>query len=84
MFSLSDYTYTLPEELIAQEACHPHHNARIMVIDRSTGEINTETTFWNLNNYLGNDRVIFFNDSRVMKCRIILENTPYQKPDGNH
>jgi S-adenosylmethionine:tRNA-ribosyltransferase-isomerase (queuine synthetase) len=34
MFLLSDYRYTLPEELIAQEAVHPHHDARMMVIDK--------------------------------------------------
>lgn len=81
MFSLSDYAHDLPEELIAQEAIRPHHDARMMVIDRITGELCSETTFWNLNNYLGDNRVIFFNDSRVIRSRIILENIPYIKPD---
>jgi S-adenosylmethionine:tRNA ribosyltransferase-isomerase len=84
MFSLSDYHYTLPPELIAQEAIHPHHDARMMVIDRNSGELRAESTFWNIDQYLGSDRVIFFNDSRVVRSRITLNNTPYIKEDGTH
>lgn len=82
MFSLSDYTYTLDDELIAQEAVHPHHDARMMVIDRESGTIEDETTFWNLDTHLENNRVIFFNDSRVLPSRITLNNAHYTKPDG--
>jgi S-adenosylmethionine:tRNA ribosyltransferase-isomerase len=82
MFSLSDYRYTLPEELIAQEAVHPHHDARMMVINKQTGNIEAETTFWHLDEYLGNNRVMFFNDSRVVRSRVVLNNTPYTKTNG--
>lgn len=81
MFSLSAYTYHLPKELIAQEAIHPHHDARMMIIDRTTGDINNETTFWNLDKHLQDDRVIFFNDSKVMRSRVTLENIAYEKPN---
>lgn len=37
MYARSDYHYDLPPELIAQEAVHPHHDARLMIIDRNTG-----------------------------------------------
>jgi S-adenosylmethionine:tRNA ribosyltransferase-isomerase len=83
MFSLSDYKYTLPSDLIAQEAIHPHHDARMMVIDKETGNIEAETTFWNITNHLGDDRVLFFNDSRVVRSRIILNNITYTKKNGN-
>jgi S-adenosylmethionine:tRNA-ribosyltransferase-isomerase (queuine synthetase) len=46
MFSLSDYRFSLPAELIAETAVHPAHNARLMVIDRHSGKLDTETTFW--------------------------------------
>lgn len=36
MFQLTDYEFTLPEHLIAETACHPAHNARLMVIDRAS------------------------------------------------
>ena len=79
MFSLSDYNYTLPKDLIAQEAIHPHHDARMMVIDRNSGELQVETTFWNIDQHLGDDRVIFFNDSRVVRSRVVLSDIPYTK-----
>lgn len=82
MFLLSDYNYTLPEELIAQEAIHPHHDARMMVINRDSGKITDEASFWNLDQYIDSNRVIFFNDSRVVRSRIILKNTPYTKLGG--
>lgn len=84
MFSLSDYRYILPPGLIAQEAVHPHHDARMMVVNRDSGELRTESTFWDIDTYLGKDRVIFFNDSRVVRSRIVLKNTLYTKSDGTH
>ena len=82
MYLLSDYHYTLPADLIAQEAIHPHHDARMMVIDRNSGELQVETTFWNIDQHLGDDRVIFFNDSRVVRSRVVLSDIPYTKWDG--
>lgn len=79
MFLLSDYDYDLPEELIAQEAIQPHHNAKMMVIDKELGDITTETTFWNLDTYISPNWVLFLNDSRVVRSRIILKNIPYKK-----
>ncbi|MBX9809072.1 S-adenosylmethionine:tRNA ribosyltransferase-isomerase [Candidatus Gracilibacteria bacterium] len=77
MFLLSDYRYTLPEELIAQEAVRPHHDARMIVIDKIKGEIKDESSFWNIDEYLGTDRVLFFNDSRVLASRVQLNNIEY-------
>jgi S-adenosylmethionine:tRNA ribosyltransferase-isomerase len=82
MFSLSDYFYTLPEHLIAQEAVHPHHDARMMAVDRESGQLITETNFWNLDHFLGENRVLFFNDSKVLRSRIPLADTSYTKADG--
>lgn len=81
MYSLSDYRYHLPNELIAQEAIHPHHDARMMVIDRDTGAIEEETTFWNIDTYMTDDRIMFFNDSRVLRSRVSLQNIAYTKKD---
>ena len=77
MFSLSEYAYNLPENLIAQEAAHPHHDARVMVIDQENWTIEAETTFWNLDTFIPEDRVIFFNNSKVFRSRIPLENVRY-------
>lgn len=79
MFQLTDYNYHLPEELIAQEAVHPHHNAKMMVIDRETGILRSEATFWDLDNQINPNGVLFFNNSRVVRSRIIMKNIPYKK-----
>jgi S-adenosylmethionine:tRNA ribosyltransferase-isomerase len=83
MFSKKDYTYHLPEELIAQEAVHPHHNARIIIIDRESGTIDAEDIFWNLDAHLDKRRVFFFNNSKVLRSRIPLKNAPIQRIDGS-
>ncbi len=73
LFSLEEYNYLLPEELIAQEAIHPHHDSRVIVIDKNTGGIKTESTFWNLDTIIPPDRVMFLNNSRVLPARIPLK-----------
>jgi S-adenosylmethionine:tRNA ribosyltransferase-isomerase len=82
VYSLSNYAYTLPSELIAQEAVHPHHDARIIVIDRESGEITDESIFWHLDTYIPSDRVLFFNNSRVLPARIRLSNKRIVKVNG--
>jgi S-adenosylmethionine:tRNA ribosyltransferase-isomerase len=82
MFSLSDYRYILPESLIAQEAIYPHHDARLMVVERSSGDIEAESTFWNLCDHISSDRVIFFNNSRVLPARIRLKENAVELPSG--
>ncbi len=82
MFSLTDYTYTLPKELIAEEAIHPHHDARLMVLSRESGEIIEEAKFWDLPNFLEKDRILFFNNSRVQRARIRISGKIREKSDG--
>lgn len=72
-YQKKDYHYHLPRELIAQEAIHPHHNARMLIIDRTTGEITWEKTFRDLSWFLSKDHVIFFNNSKVIPSRLILQ-----------
>ena len=74
MFALSDYHYHLDEDLIAQEAIKPHHDAKLMIINKDNGVIDAETTFWQLDNYLKENTVLFFNDSKVIRSRVTLKN----------
>lgn len=83
MYALRDYHYILPPELIAQEAIHPHHDARLLIIDRTNGKIIDESTFWELDRYIPDDRVIFFNNSRVLPARIRLHDIDIIDTDGN-
>ncbi len=73
MFSLADYRFSLPKDLIAEEATHPAHDARLMIVDRSTGHNLADTTFWELGEYLSEDCVLFFNNSQVLPARITLQ-----------
>lgn len=36
LFDLKSYHYELPPELIAQEATHPHHDARLIVFGKES------------------------------------------------
>lgn len=82
MFSLEEYNYDLPENQIAQEAIHPHHNAKVIIVDRWTGAILWEDIFWNLDSYIPENRVIFFNNSRVIPARIPLNEMETIREDG--
>lgn len=78
MYQKHDYSYILPKDLIAEEAINPHHDARVMVIDRTNGgDIRQESTFWNLDSIIPDNRVIYFNNSRVLRARIALTDTLY-------
>ncbi|MDD2694198.1 MAG: S-adenosylmethionine:tRNA ribosyltransferase-isomerase [Candidatus Gracilibacteria bacterium] len=82
LFDLKSYHYELPSELIAQEATHPHHDARLIVVDKKSGNIEHEGIFLDLAKILENDRVLFFNNSRVLPARIPLNNREILRPDG--
>lgn len=71
MYQLSDYDYVLPEELIAQKAVEPAHDARMLVVDRQTGNWQDQH-FFDLPKMIDQNAVIFFNKSKVIKARIPL------------
>ena len=74
MFSLSDYRFDLPTELIAETAAHPAHAAKLLVVSQKNSQILSETTFWELDQFLDENSVLFFNNSKVLRARIPLRN----------
>jgi len=58
---LSDYTYDLPEELIAQQPAAVRDRSRMMVLHRNTGEIEVRT-FRDLPEYFGEGDLFVVND----------------------
>jgi len=72
-FTLSDFDYDLPEELIAQEPAHPRDHARLLVYDRQTGTI-SDDHFYNLLDYLPSQTTLVVNNSKVEKCRLLFDN----------
>lgn len=67
---LSDYTYDLPEELIAQQPAEVRDRSRMMVLHRNAGEIEVRT-FRDLPEYFGEGDLFVVNDSRVFPARLV-------------
>ena len=66
---LSDFKFTLPENLIAQ---HPYENrddARLMVVHRKTGEIE-HRSFKDIIEYFNDGDVMVYNNTRVFPARL--------------
>lgn len=71
-FSLSDFDFTLPEELIAQFPAHPRDHARLLIYNRQTKEI-IDDYFYHLGKYLPPQTTLVVNNSKVEKCRLMFE-----------
>ncbi len=66
---LSDFTYYLPEELIAQTPIKERDKSRLLTIDKVTGEIEHKT-FSDIIDYLNEGDCLVVNDSRVIPARL--------------
>ncbi len=67
--TLEAYTYDLPKERIAQRPCHPADHAKMLVVNRATGEIH-DRFFYDLPRYLSSQDRLVFNDTRVIPARL--------------
>ena len=65
----SDYDYHLPPHLIAQTPVEPRDHARLMVMDRLSGEV-SHHRFTDLPDMLRRGDLLVFNDSRVFPARL--------------
>ena len=65
-----DFDYYLPEELIAQVPIEKRDSSKLMIVDKSTGEIEHKH-FSNIIDYLNKDDVLVVNDSKVIPARIV-------------
>jgi len=66
MYSLSNYDFELPEELIAQEPVEPRDHAKLMVLSNSI----EHRHFYDLPEYMERGDVLILNDTRVVRARI--------------
>lgn len=64
-----DFDYYLPEELIAQHPAEKRDHARLLVLDRETGEIE-DKYFYDIIDYLNPGDVLVMNDTRVIPARL--------------
>lgn len=67
---LSDFNYELPEELIAQDPLEDRAASRLMVLHKSTGELE-HRHFREIVNYLRPGDCLVINDTKVIPARLI-------------
>lgn len=65
----SDFDYILPEELIAQTPVEPRANSRLMVLNKTTGEIKHEK-FYNIIDFLNEGDCLVLNNTKVLPARL--------------
>jgi S-adenosylmethionine:tRNA ribosyltransferase-isomerase len=69
IYTLHDFEFDLPEELVAQEPAGERGASRLFVLDRAEGAY-THSMFADLPSFLNEGDLLVFNDSRVIPARI--------------
>ncbi len=65
-----DFWYDLPEELIAQTPLEQRDSSRLLVLDKSSGEV-AHRHFYDIIEYLRPGDCLVMNDSRVLPARLL-------------
>lgn len=71
-YTLSDFDYHLPQELIAQTPANPRDHSRLLVYSRADQTIRDDF-FYNIGHYLPADTTLVVNNSKVEKCRLLFD-----------
>ena len=71
---VSEFDFTLPDALIAQEAA-PRGQSRLLAVDRETGQL-SHGTIQDLPRLLGPGDVLVANDTRVFPARLLGRRSP--------
>ena len=82
---LSSYDYDLPPSHIAQLPSSPVHNAKLLIVTPDPSHKSYSfhhTTFFDLPNYLSQEYLLFFNETKVFKARIPLQNVKIIRASG--
>jgi len=77
MSDLDRYDYALPEELIAQEPLHRRVDARLLVVDRASGDL-AHRHVRDLPQLLRPGDCLVLNDTRVIPARLVGHRTTTQ------
>ncbi|MCX2717496.1 tRNA preQ1(34) S-adenosylmethionine ribosyltransferase-isomerase QueA [Helicobacter sp. MIT 21-1697] len=80
-FALSSYDYTLPSSAIAQNPANPRESAKLLIYQRENERI-IHSDFYHFCDFVPQDTLVVFNDTRVIKARIYAHKLDYttQKP----
>jgi S-adenosylmethionine:tRNA ribosyltransferase-isomerase len=65
-----DFNYDLPEHLIAQTPLKNRDKSRLLILDKTTGDIK-HTHFKNIIDYLNKDDILVLNDTKVLPARLL-------------
>jgi S-adenosylmethionine:tRNA ribosyltransferase-isomerase len=71
----SDFDYDLPPSYIAQKPAEPRDSARLLVLDRATGELE-HRVFHDIGAYLRPGDLLVANESRVIPARLYARKSP--------
>ncbi|MCX6728874.1 MAG: tRNA preQ1(34) S-adenosylmethionine ribosyltransferase-isomerase QueA [Candidatus Saccharibacteria bacterium] len=66
---ISDYTYKLPQSLIADNPPKIRGTSRLLVLDKNRGNI-VDSKYANISEYLSKGDVLVLNDTKVIKARL--------------
>ena len=69
-FTVADFSFELPERLIAQQPVEPRDHSRLLVIHRDSGEIE-HRHFFDLDSVLTDGDVLVVNETRVIPARLM-------------
>ncbi|MEA3448817.1 MAG: S-adenosylmethionine:tRNA ribosyltransferase-isomerase [Bacteroidota bacterium] len=69
LIKIADYTYTLPESLIAKYPLEVRDTSKLLIYNKGTLEQNK---FHKLTDYLPEDGLMVWNDSRVLNARLVF------------
>lgn len=67
--NLHDFDYLLPEQFIAQQPAEPRDHSRLMLLDKTTGEVE-HRRFYEIADYLNAGDVLVLNTTRVIPARL--------------
>ncbi|MFA5024356.1 MAG: tRNA preQ1(34) S-adenosylmethionine ribosyltransferase-isomerase QueA [Patescibacteria group bacterium] len=70
MYSVSDFDYHLPLELIAQKPIRPRDHSRLLLLNKKTGALE-HRYFYDLVDYLKPGDLLVLNNSKVFPARLI-------------
>lgn len=86
--TLSDFSYDLPQEQIAQTPMTPRDASRLLVMDRKTGALE-HRIFRDIAEYIRPQDVLVINDTKVIPARIVgrraykMKNGTLEKTDSS-
>ena len=72
---VADFDFDLPEELVAQEPPAERGHSRLLVLDRTSGQVE-DSTFGDLAQYLRRGDLLVLNNTRVFPARLIGRRDP--------